>query len=465
MMMRSRRKRVQAGQVIVLVVLALAVLVGAAGLALDVGMAYLVRAKLNAALDAAALAAARAVSQGATEDEQRASAVRAAHDFFDANYPSGYLGASVQLADPVLGFDGGKVLVDAAATARLPARLLRVLDIDTIAIAASAQALRKDLDMAIVIDTTGSMNTGDVPAQVRSNTKLFVSKFNRTLDRLALIQYAYGAVVAEPFAPRARGFDIASFNRTIDAFSFAGSTNSSEGLWQARDQLNNTIEPAARSSMRVIVFFSDGAPNSFASRFTFNSGAACAAAGTISTTDLLSADWPTGLRRADRISATEDGACWQNGALANPDAPVHISRLGDWYDAHNPGDDPALREFPIVVGSPRVVTSATGTKDQAWRNVNRAARNLLEAMAAKARQEGIYVFTLGLGNQLTLPAGPDGERGEDILKCMANVADAPERCAQVGAGQRVGTYCHAADENELKPCFDKLASAILRITK
>ena len=463
--MRSPIKRAQGGQVLLLVALALAGLAGAAGLALDAGMAYMVRAKLNAAVDAAVLAAARAVSQGGTEDQQRASAIRAAHDFFDANYPPAYLGGRAQLADPVLTFDGGKVLVDAAATAQMPSRLLRVLGIDTLDISASAQTLRKDLDLALVIDTTGSMNTGSVPAQVRSNTKLFVSKFSQTLDRLALIQYAYGAEVLDPFAPSARGFDIASIDGHIDAFAFAGSTNSSEALWQARDQLNHAIQFARRSSMRVIVFFSDGAPNSFASSFTFNSAAACTAAGTISTTDLVTADWPTGLRAADRISATAAGACWQNGALANPGAPVHITELGAWYNAHNPADDPALREFRIVVNSPRVVTSDTSSKELAWRNVNRAARNLLEAMADKSRQEGIYVFTLGLGNQLTVPAGPDGERGEDVLKCMANVADAPARCVQGGAGQRVGTYCHAADENELKPCFDKLASAILRITK
>ena len=216
--------------------------------------------------------------------------------------------------------------------------------------------------------------------------------------------------------------------------------------------------------MRVIVFFSDGAPNSFASIFSFNAGTGtCTSAGTISTSDTTTSNWPAGLRSLDAINASAPAPCWQNAAIANPSAATHILRLPDWYNAHNPTDAPALREFPVVVNVPRIVTSDTSTRDNAWRNVNRAARNLLESMAEKSRSEGIYVFTLGLGNQLTVPAGPDGEKGEDILKCMANVADAPNRCVTID--QPVGTYCHAATENELKPCFDKLASAILRLTK
>ncbi|UUZ75852.1 hypothetical protein LP414_30565 [Polaromonas sp. P1(28)-13] len=75
------------------------------------------------------------------------------------------------------------------------------------------------------------------------------------------------------------------------------------------------------------------------------------------------------------------------------------------------------------------------------------------------------MFTLGLGGQLTTGTGPDGERGDVVLKCMANTADALPSCVAAGAGQPVGIYCHAVDENGLKPCFEKLASAILRITK
>ena len=103
------------------------------------------------------------------------------------------------------------------------------------------------------------------------------------------------------------------------------------------------------------------------------------------------------------------------------------------------------------------------TNTVTYDNINRASRSLLEAMAEKSRSEGAYVFTLGLGLQLTQPAGPDNELGQDVLKCMANTADAPARC--YNPKQPVGVYCHAATAADLKPCYSQLASQILRIAQ
>jgi hypothetical protein len=41
--------------------------------------------------------------------------------------------------------------------------------------------------------------------------------------------------------------------------------------------------------------------------------------------------------------------------------------------------------------------------------------------------------------------------------------DAPSRC--FNAAKPVGVYCFAATQADLTPCFSKLASAILRISK
>jgi hypothetical protein len=149
------------------------------------------------------------------------------------------------------------------------------------------------------------------------------------------------------------------------------------------------------------------------------------------------------------------------GGCTPSDLPSKVNSLPDWYNAHNlptNPNDPAARVYPIVTSSPRVVTNAV-----TYANVNRAARNLVEAMAAKSRDEGIYVFTLGLGSSLKTGTGFDKEKGEDTLKCMANSTDAPARC--FNANKPVGVYCFAATQADLTPCFSKLASAILRISK
>ena len=117
-----------------------------------------------------------------------------------------------------------------------------------------------------------------------------------------------------------------------------------------------------------------------------------------------------------------------------------------------------------MTDGPRPVTADISTPALYERNILRASRNLAEAAAAKARSEGIVVFTLGFGSGLKDVAASDTtSNGEAILKCMANAVDAPKRCQN--ANQPVGMYCYAATDADLTPCFSRLASAILRISK
>jgi Flp pilus assembly protein TadG len=468
--MNAKRPARQQGQILIMAALCLVVLIGSVGLAIDSGLGYMVKAKLNAAVDSAAIAAARAVTQGADEAAQTASAQQAAREFFAANYPAGYLGTTPSFNDPTITFNKGQVTVNAAATAVVPVSFMRVLNFNLLNVAAAGQTIRRDLDMAFVVDTSGSMIPSQV--QVRDNSELFLTKFNQTLDRMALIHFSFGAVVDDAIRPVARGFDRTSMNTHINNFNFDGFTNSAEGFWRARDQLNS-IAVGDRSSLRVIVFFSDGAPNTFSSQFKFAGlDTACRNAatnrripGSLISNDTLDGA-VNGLWQIDqqvtRLPADCNTSTNANPSLISPG----ISRLASdalpaYYNAHPNPANVNLDEFLVVGGGPRAVT----TSEPSYINVNRASRNLVEAMAAKARSEGIYVFTLGLGFRLTEPTGPDKEPGDVVLKCMANTADAQPGCVAAGAGQPVGIYCHAVDANALKPCFEKLASAILRITR
>src|SRR3977135_2972337 len=68
---------------------ALAFIIPAVGLAIDVGYIYAVKSKLQAAVDGAALAAARGLSLGQTTGAQAARAKQNAVNWFYANLPSG----------------------------------------------------------------------------------------------------------------------------------------------------------------------------------------------------------------------------------------------------------------------------------------------------------------------------------------------------------------------------------------
>lgn len=450
-------KQRQSGHVLLLVALSAIMLIAAVGLAIDSGLGYLIKAKLNAAVDSASLAAARGVTLGDNQTAQAANARQAAREFFDINYPDKYL-MSTPVLNPVgVTFDKGTVTVDVSATASLPVTLMGILGFKTLDVSATAQTIRKDLDMVLVMDTSGSLS-GNATA-VRAAGVSFMNKFNSTVDRVGLLHFATGVQVDLPIKPVNRGFDRTVATTAINLFAFTGGTNSSEGMWQARNQLNS-IDQVNRSSLRVIVFFSDGSPAAFSSYFFPATSGTCRTPGSIATLTAKpgSASPLRGLYRMD-LTDTE------LAPTTSCDVDL-LSTLPAWYNPHNPAanaNDASLREFPIVTNTPRVVTNSLATPLLEWTNVHRASRNLAEAIAAKARQEGIYVFTLGMGDSLTTAEGPDNEKGEDLLRCLANTIDAKASCRKPAEPQ--GLYCYAATESDLSPCFTRLASAILRISR
>ena len=482
----------QGGQVFIIVALSILALIGAIGLAVDSGLGYMIKARLNTALDAASIAAANAVSQGTTEGAQTASAQAAARKFFAVNYPADYLGSTVtfnELNDHNfhVGFDQGKVTIDVQASAAVPVTLMRTMGFNLLTVAAATQTVRKDLDMAFVIDASGSMLASG--PRVKVETKSFLSRFDQLHDRMALIHFSVGAEVDDAIWPAGcndpcRGFKPANLNNHIDSINFAGWTNSAEGFWNARDQLNS-VAPAKRSTLRVIVFFSDGAPNTLSSQIKFKSGSDCnypktsPGKGFRVPGSIISDDTATGsVLGLGRIDVQMD---WLSNRFSDPTCTfplplgilpagalplnqettsvVAADALPKFYNAHPVlATNVNIDEFHLSDSGPRPA-DATPT----YANINRVSRNLVEAMANKARSEGIYVLTLGLGAQLTTASGPDGEHGDVVLKCMANSSDAQPSCQK--ANQPVGIYCYAVDTNALKPCFEKLASFILRISK
>jgi Flp pilus assembly protein TadG len=448
----------QQGQVSIMLALSMTTLLGVVGLALSAGMSYMIKAKLNAATDAASLAAARATSIGGDQATQTNNAKAAASRFFYANFPANYMMSTATLNDTSVTFNGGAVTINVSASATMPTVFLGKLASGPMTPGALTETKRKDLDMVIAMDTSGSLL--DQASSVRSSAITFLKQFNSQRDRVGLLHFSYGAVDDQMIRPTLRGFDRDAMEKAINSYQFNGSTASAEGMYAARDQINS-VPPANlnRSNLRVIVFFSDGAPNAFASYLTWKNTLDCDKAGVITTDDDGSGE-PGGLYNPEKQNEALGAGC-------TPDSgkKIYISQkasaLPVWYNGHNPknnSNDPNAQEYKVITNSPRVVT-----KEINYDNVNRAARNLVEAMAAKSRDEGIFVFTLGLGSALKKVTGTDTEIGEDILKCMANSTDAPSRC--YNAAKPIGVYCHAATQAELTPCFSKLASAILRISK
>lgn len=420
----------QRGQITLIAAALMIGLVGVAGLGIDGGMAYMTKARLNAAVDSAAVAAARAVTNGTTQAEQTAAARQAATDFFNANFAANYLKGTAALNTPSVTFDQGKVTIAVSATANMPLTMMKVLGFNNVAVAATSTTIRKDLDMIFVIDSSGSMSK--VWSTVRSNANSFLNQFSPSTDRVGLVHFSSGAVADIPINTSTRGFKRPEMQAKITSLTNGGYTNYAEGLWQARDQLNK-IPQLNRSSLRVIVFFSDGLPNTIAAAYTTTNNKAC-------TGGIMS----DGSNSLDAYYVIDQ----QDTPLTNGNCNKSPAQMPAYYTAHAATD----QEFKIVGSGPKTVSATYNVT-----NVANAAYNVPLAMASSLRDQGVYIFTLGLGGNGT----GAGSLDPDLLKRMANTADA----AGYNKNQPTGIYCYAATINDLRPCFSKLASEILRISQ
>ncbi|MCL4183856.1 MAG: VWA domain-containing protein [Burkholderiaceae bacterium] len=460
----------QRGQVLIIVGLSLVVLIGAVGLAIDSGRAYGVKARLNAAVDAAAIAAARALSEGADDNQRRQNAQAAAARFFQMNYPNGFLGSTPSAPSTSAVHEAsGYWRVNVSATADMPTTFMRVLGNTEANVAAAGEAIRRDLDVILVMDTSGSLGPPTSPSSVFPTLKSaakssFINRFaaGANGDRVGLVSFSSGSVIdVQIDKTGARGFNRTAINNAIDALPLGGATASAEGMRKALEELN-AVPAAVRSSLRVILFFSDGAPNIINGTFPRQSG------GTV-TGNLYSETSSQTIEdgRGRSLCRDSDGACRlfpQNQRNGNE----------SWYSTGNSSDvdGPRITSLPLTgsgsvalssYNNRRTINGSPYTNNRC--NVNKAARNMVENIANTARGQDVRIYTIGLGDALnnlevTFCGYGNNERGATILRRLANTADSDT----LNAAQPQGLYCHAATAVELDRCFSTIASEILRLT-
>lgn len=467
------------GHVLVMFAITLVVLIGMVGLAIDSGLAYGVKAKLSSAVDAAAIAAGRALGTGASDGERIANAQAAAQKYFDGNFPDKYLRAtpSLKSVDAVHNSDGYWEIT-ATASAVMPTNFIRVLSLNEVNVAAVAETIRRDIDLVLVLDTTGSLGPPWSPSgtfdQVKSAAVNFINKFSEGTggDRVGLVTFAMGGVVSVPInKTAARGFNKAQLTNAINALSNSGGTASAEGMRRGFNELN-AVPATIRSSLRIIVFFSDGAPNGLPATFTRAGGPPITGdlyAGPMGIDNGSQSYWTA---RADSLYRSD-----QRNSLQGTYSDINVLPL-------NSGASLGLTGVgSIPLASNRNVRSLIGTPPTNNRcNANKAARNMLENIANVARAQNVVVYSIGLGNLLNqlevigcsydppnrpyapglCPGFPDcPECGCNIMKRVANTSDS----FNYDRDQPVGKFIYAASASELDEAFSDIAGEILRLTK
>ena len=141
--------------------------VGCVGLAVDVGTIYMIRARLVAAVDAAALAAGRSVNLTNSVPAATTAATNTADQFFAANFPNNYfnsIGTPTVTPSFTQTTDGngnptGVLNIQVTASVAAPTYFMNIFNVSSITVSDTGTASRRGVVMVLVLDISSSMNT------------------------------------------------------------------------------------------------------------------------------------------------------------------------------------------------------------------------------------------------------------------------------------------------------------------
>lgn len=456
-----------------------------AGLAVDTGRAYVVKAQLTKAVDGAALGAARALNSG----DPRGAAGR----IFRANFPAGYMGTTSVTDSAAAGFFASRVvaatgvnIVTVTASAVLPTTFMRVATIiggpnfDAVTVSSSGEATRRMVDLSLILDVSSSI--GSQWSVVHDAAQAFINSFDPINDRVALLTFGNGASVLDPMSS-SRGFSKATVMSHVPATLPGGSTNMVEGLYRGWDELRS-VPAGSQSGLRVIVLFTDGASNGVPGNWD-GSGTA---------KSLRTYDFPKNFPDPDNQTWNDPtiGGLYDTQGATSSASPSVSLHLGDWHDTTTIGAVPLMpatswhthqrssgipTSYPLQVATLNVngmpqsvrrglhnVTPAGKFPADLW-NVNNAARNLLEIVANDARNDNgdyrVRIYTIGMGDLVRYMLGTMPEMPQDILKRISNDLTSPD----YNAAQLEGKFFFAQTAADVGPAFQGIQNQILRLSK
>jgi Flp pilus assembly protein TadG len=258
------------GFIILTHALMLFVTIAMIGLAVDAGTMYVIKGRLSSAVDAAALAAGRSVNLASTVAAASAAATTTATQFFNANFPNGYLGTgTMNLSTPTFtqetdpnGNPTGYLDIAVTASVPAPTYFMQIFGIRNVNVTGTGTATRRGTVMILVLDISTSMNSGSPTAcsQMKAAAQQFITNFS-PYDTIGVVEFTYTASV---LYPPSTNFGNGTLNTALGNITCTNNTNTTSALWLAYEQIKSVGLPLAYNS---VVLFTDGSPNGISANF------------------------------------------------------------------------------------------------------------------------------------------------------------------------------------------------------
>jgi Flp pilus assembly protein TadG len=484
-MIRRLEKRKRKGVVMLLfTMMMLFIILPAVGLAVDAGVMFAIKAKMQSAADGAALSAARSLSRGYTFSSQQTAAAATALKFYRINIENGFLGLN-SAADPVVTFPDTQIntmAVRVEVQVSAPTYFMRILGPSSMTLRTHGQVSRRFVNLVLVLDRSTSLQLSGSCTPMKTGATEFTQAFVNGTDNLALVtfgtSYRLDFDLANDFLARASPNNIPAM---ISNLNCSGFTNASSGYSKAAARLIQFNQPGA---LNVMVFFTDGLPTAVhLPAIPITSTTTCVNTSTrngvvnflnSTTYGVNIANEPNapGSVPSNEYNRPVDDTDIENDTTAgysnpnNDGCAFKTNTTGLSSDTNRltlPGSANFVDYFGnSLTGSMPVTTGGTSPNHYislSATNIENISTNALISASTRYRQLAatnglsLTTFAIGLGNTTNPPDA-------DLLKKVSNDPTSPSYNSTYPSGKMV----YASNNDELHAAFARLASEILRIT-
>ena len=465
-MNRTNRRTEKKGVTVIITVALLGVIIPMVGLGIDASLMYAIKAKLQAAADAASLAGARSLNRGMDLPSQAGNAQATALTFFNANFPNGHMRTTGPHID---GDSGGERLQDTHRSLGCQRGWPDILH----AVARVRLHHSQGQQHGVAPGRQHGPRAGPVFFHERSDDRHagrgprnLSDRFAEGRDNVGLMVFGGSSVTAfpnpSPYGP-VSNFKSASPNvdTLISQTVNGGNTGTAQALWLAYQELVKRNEPGA---LNLIVFFTDGLPNGLTGEFndpnstknllkttsgcTYRRVAGRPMPGFLSQKSNFA---PTGTTAGIKILGAGSVSSVSEG-------PIQTNSNGCAYRSNEdnmPQDVlkmPALDLYGNSTTGYHTVNLNSVTSPQ---QIGYASLNAADSAVQRIRQDNslnVVIYTIGYNG--------GSEQPDEVW--MKRISNDPTS-SYYTTSEPPGLYVQAASTGDLSAAFAKVASEILRL--